>query len=103
MIKSRKIKNKNKKQQRIKGETVLTPSEANTMNKSLSVRVLCENSGTEITPYSFRQKSPNARAIANPGASSNGSQTLETSGSSCNAKTLPLHRLILSASPEMKL
>nr|GMD36841.1 hypothetical protein Iba_chr09eCG3750 [Ipomoea batatas] len=45
-----------------------------------------------------RQKSPNALAIANPGALSNGSQTLCTSGSSCNAKTRPLHRFILSAS-----
>jgi len=76
-----------------------TPSEARTMNWSLSVSVRCENSGIEITPYSFKQKSPNARAIARPGASSNGNQTLGTSGSSCNAKTLPLHRLILSASP----
>lgn len=76
-----------------------TPSEARTMNLSLSVRTRWENSGTDITPYSFKQKSPNARAIANPGASSNGNQTLDTSGSSCNAKTRPLQRLILSASP----
>jgi len=78
---------------------ILTPSEARTMNWSLSVSNRWENSGIEITPYSFKQKSPNARAIANPGASSKGNHTLWTSGSSCNANTLPLHRLILSASP----
>jgi len=69
------------------------------MNWSLSVSWRWENSGIEITPYSFKQKSPNALAIANPGASSKGNHTLGTSGSSCKANTLPLQRLILSASP----
>jgi hypothetical protein len=93
------LKKKKKEQMQESENEKFTPSEARTMNWSLSVSTRWANSGIEITPYSFKQKSPNARAIANPGASSNGNHTLGTSGSSCKAKTLPLQRLILSASP----
>ena len=54
----------------------------------------------EITPWSFRQKSPNALAMANPGELYFGSQTRATSGSSGSANILPLRCLILCASPE---
>lgn len=60
---------------------------------------LYEISGTEIKPKSFKQKSPKARAIAKPGELALGSHNRATSGSSRRAKTRPLQRLILSASP----
>ncbi|GER33890.1 serine/threonine-protein kinase N1 [Striga asiatica] len=47
-------------------------------------------------------KSPNARAMAKPGESLFGSHTRATSGSSCNANTLPLHFWILAASPDIR-
>lgn len=59
-----------------------TPSVAKTTNSSFSVSRLYDTSGTDIRPKSFRQKSPNALAMARPGESLFGNQTRETSGSS---------------------
>jgi hypothetical protein len=56
-------------------------------------------SGNEIMPWFFSIKSPKARDMAKPGESSWGSQTRWMCGSSFSASTLPLHFLILSASP----
>lgn len=69
-----------------------------TTNSSFSVSLLCDTSGTDISPKSFRQKSPKALAMASPGESLFGNQTRQTSGSSRRAKTRPLHLRILSAS-----
>ena len=55
---------------------MITPSEANTINSSFWVNLRNDTSGTEIRPKFFRQKSPKARAIASPGESQFGSQTL---------------------------
>lgn len=73
------------------GKVEDTPSVARMMNSSLSVRWRYDMSGTEIKPKSFKQKSPKALAIAKPGESLLGNHTRATSGSSCKAKTLPLH------------
>lgn len=85
-----------------RGKDGLTPSVANTINSSFSVRRWYETSGTDITPKSLRQKSPKARAMARPGELTLGSQTRATCGSLWRANTLPLQSLILSASPEWK-
>ena len=77
-----------------------TPSVAKTTNSSSSMMRLYEISGTDIRPNSLRQKSPNARAMARPGASLCGSHTLATSGSSRRANIRPLHFRILSSSAE---
>jgi len=79
---------------------LLTPSEAKTTNSSCSVSFLYDTSGTEMRPYSFRQKSPKALAIASPGRSPFGLHSLFTLGSSFIENILPPQLMILKASPE---
>lgn len=78
----------------------LTPSVARMMNWSLDANRRWEISGKAITPWFLSRKSPKARDMARPGVSSCGNHTLWMCGSSFRASTLPLHFLILSASPE---
>ena len=75
-----------------------TPSVAKMTNWSLLVMFLCVTSGSEMSPKSFTQWSPKALDNASPGVLPFGIQTLNTPGSSRKQNTLPLDRVIRSAS-----
>lgn len=77
---------------------MLTPSEAKMINWSRPVIFRCVTYGTEISPKSFKQKSPKALETANPGVLSFGLQTLYNPGSSGKQYTLPFDCFIRSAS-----